>query len=706
MTVLPPGPAAGLLVLALALLPGAARAERPKYPPTPVREVADTLHGEVVTDPYRWLEDSDAPEVQAWTRAQNQLTQEWLARWPGRDSLRSRLAELFALDEVGSPEVCGDRYFFRRREGLQNHAVLYVRQGRPDAPRRVALDPNTFSSDGTVALDWEYPSPDGRLVAYGKSAGGDEQSTLYVRDVDSAGDLRDVIPNTARASVAWDPDGRGFCYTRHPAKGRVPAGEEVFHVRIFHHRLGAEPGLDPVVVDKEGRPVQENLAVYASSDHRWLFYARTLDWAKNDLFVRANGSAEAFRPVALDLDGVTRADGYGDRLFLLTNVNAPRCHVVAAPAQDPRPANWHEIVPQGDGVITAIRVVGGRLAVLTEEAAVSRLFLYSLDGKLEREIPTPAPGAISGVSGRPDGTELFFDFESFTYPPAVYRYDLASGRLSVYEKVEAGFDPGAYETRQVMATSKDGTRVPLFVVARRGLPRDGNQPTLLTGYGGFAISETPRFRAPGLAWLERGGVFAAACLRGGQEYGRSWHEAGRLGRKQNVFDDFYACARWLVDSSYTRPGKLGAVGGSNGGLLVGAALTQRPELFGAIVCQVPLLDMLRYDRFLIGRLWIPEYGTATDPQQFAWLRAYSPYQNVKPGTSYPATLFTAGEGDSRVHPLHARKMAALVQAASAGEAPILLRVEGKAGHGQGKPTSKRLDEAVDIYGFLMMQLGV
>ncbi|MBI5836384.1 MAG: S9 family peptidase [Candidatus Eisenbacteria bacterium] len=705
---------ASVLALALLLLPavaGAAESKagpvsgRPDYPPTQVRAVNDTLHGTVITDPYRWLEGDDEA-VRAWTATQNKFTQERLAAWPGRAALRARFEKLFAIPDVGAPSVYGRRYFSTRRDGLQNHAVVYVREGQFDGPAKPVLDPNTFSQDGTVALDWRYTSPDGGRIAYGKSAGGDEQSTLYVRDVATGRDLPDMIPNTARASVAWDPDGNGFSYTRHPARGEVPAGQEVFHVKIYHHRIGDDPSKDVVVVGKEGRAFQENLGVGASADWKWLFYSRSLDWAKNDLFVRANGAGEPFRPVAVGLDGRVGGDGYKGTLYLLTNVNAPRYRVVTAPPATPEPANWKELIPQQTGVMDGMDIIAGRIVLLVSEAAVSHVYLYSLDGKLEKEIPMPAPGTVTGISGDPDGAEMFFRFDSFTYPGSIYRYDFATGALALVDRADADFDPADFETRQVFAESKDGTRVPLFVVYKRGLHLDGARPALLSGYGGFAVTEAPRFRASVMAWLEHGGVFASACLRGGDEYGREWHEAGRLGRKQNVFDDFHACAEWLIGNRFTSPEKLAASGGSNGGLLVGAALTQRPDLFHAILCQVPLLDMLRYDKFLIGKYWVPEYGTADDAKQFEWLKAYSPYQNVKPGTKYPATLFTAGEGDSRVHPLHARKMAALVQAQTGGDAPILLRVEGKAGHGQGKPTSKRLDEAVDLYGFLMWQLGM
>ncbi len=678
---------------------------KPNYPGTPVRPVTDNYHGVSIVDPYRWIEDAANPEVVSWTAAQNEFTRQTLAGFGGREKLRNRLQLPFSVTTVSSPILFGKRLFYSKRSRLQNQPVIYCRDGAQGSSV-LALDPNGLSSDGTVAMDWMHPSSEGARIAYGTSAGGTERSTLHVRDVVSGSDLAEAIPNTQHCSLVWDPDNKGFSYSRHPAKGEVPEGEDVFHAQIFHHTLGADPKSDPIVFAEGKRVIQEERAVSGSSDNKWVFVTTSLDWAKNDLYVRANGSSEPFRTVAEGLDGQVTGDAFGGKLYLLTNVDAPKFHVVTVDPAAPGKDHWIEIIPQQTGVIEGMTLAGDRLVLRVTEAAVAHLEIFRLDGKPVGEVPLPAMGAISTVAGNPESPDLYFDYRTFTQPTTVYHYELATRSLATLEKSESGIDASAYEVSQVFVASKDGTRVPMFLVHRKGLAMDGARPTLLTGYGGFAVTEDPTFRATWIPWLDMGGVYADACLRGGNEYGREWHEAGRLGRKQNVFDDFYACAQWLTDNKVTDRGHLAAEGGSNGGLLVGAALTQRPEMFKAIVCAVPLLDMLRFQLFSIGRYWTPEYGSSEDSTQFQWLRAYSPYQNVKSGTAYPATLFEASEGDYRVDALHAKKMAALVQASTSSDAPILLRIESKAGHGQGKPTGKRIEEGVDILSFLMMQMGM
>jgi prolyl oligopeptidase len=694
------------LTLLLALAPQIAAAPRISYPESPVRDVPDTLHGRVLIDPYRWLEEDTTKAVQDWTAAQNALTRKVLDGFPGRALLEERLRNLYAIPVMSKPEVFGGRLFYSKRAGSQNQPLLLVRQTERQAAPRVVLDPNGLSADGTVALDWMFPSPDGSLIAYGTSASGSEKSTLKVRHVDSAEDLTERIEHTEFASVAWDPDAKGFLYTRHPARGQVPEGEEVFHERVYYHRLGDDPASDTLIFGGEGRPIQESRGVLTSSDRNWVFLETSLDWAKNDLYVRRSGSRDAFVPVAVGLDGNTHADAFGGRLYIRSNVHAPRYRILTADPAAPDSSNWKVLIPEQQGVIDEFAIVGGRIALAISEKAVSRLFLYGLDGSPIREVSLPTLGEVSDLAGEPGGKALYFVFTSFVYPAAVYRYDLERDTLEPLEKPTSDINASVFEAREDWVTSKDGTKVPIFVVHKKGVAMDGNRPTLLSGYGGFDISETPAFRPYVIPWLEAGGVYAQVCLRGGGEFGKEWHEAGRLERKQNVFDDFHAAAEWLVSTGITKPARLAGQGGSNGGLLVGAALTQRPELFGAIVCQVPLLDMIRYQRFSIARYWVPEYGSSEDTKQFEFLLAYSPYHNVKAGTRYPATLLTTAESDSRVAPLHARKMAALLQAKTGGDAPILLRVETKAGHGSGKPTSKRIAESVDILSFLMMRLGV
>lgn len=691
--------------LTLAVCATAARAERPAYPPTPVREVADTLHGKVLVDPYRWLEPDDAPEVQDWTAAQNAFTRKMLDGLPGREALAKRLGDLNAIPTHSKPRLHAGRLFYWKRSGTQSQPVLMMRPigGKDEA--RVVLDPNTLSADGTQAVDWSYVSGDGALLAYGVSSGGSEKSTLAIRRVDSGEDLPERIPHTQFASLAWDPDGKGFLYTRHPKPGDVPAGEEVFHKKVFHHRLGDDPERDAVVYDGAGRPMQENRAVWNSSDRSITFFQNSLDWSKNDVSFRRAGSDGAWTPLATGLAGLTRADAYAGTLYLRSNVDAPRWRVLTADPESPEPANWKVLIPEQAGVIEDMVFAGKRIALAVMENATSRLLLFGLDGKPQGEVTLPALGSISDLQGEPEGNFLGFVFTSFGHPGTVYRYDLTKGTLEPVEK-NKGFDPASVVARQEWVTSRDGVEVPVFIVHRKGLDATGGPPTILFGYGGFGVSETPAFRSSVIPWIEAGGVFVQACLRGGGEFGKAWHEAGRLEKKQTVFDDFYACAEWIHRELGTPPARLTAQGGSNGGLLVGAALTQRPELFGAVICQVPLLDMIRYQRFSIARYWVPEYGSSENPEQFPYLLAYSPYQNVKQGTAYPATLITTGASDSRVAPLHARKMAALLQARTGGEAPILLRADPKTGHGAGKPTAKRIEEAVDILSFLMSRMGM
>ncbi len=689
----------------LAVVCVAALADKPPYPATRSEDVVDTLHGVRVADPYRWLEKADDPEVQAWTEQQNAFTRKYLDGFGEvRAALTKRLEELFAANVGSAPQVFKDRYFFVKREGLENQPRLYVRKGASDAAPKLVIDPNTFSADGTVAIDWWYPSPDGTLIAYGKSASGSEKSTLYLRDVDGANDTTLVIPNTRACTVAWDADGAGFYYVRYPSEGDVPPGDEVYYRHVYYHKFGTEVKDDPKIFG-EGRPKEEWNNVSASSDNQWVFLSNSLDWSKNDLHLRGPAD-KAFRPIAVGLDGQFSGDVYDGKLFLHTNYNAPRYRIVVADPADPAESGWKDIVPEGKGVIQSFAIIGGKLVLNILENAYSRIAIYEPTGEHVGDVELPALGTVGEVNGAPDAPGLFFSFQSFAYPPTVFRYDLKEKKLDTIDRLDVAVDLDAFETRQVWFESKDGTKVPMFVIHKKGLSLDGGNPTILYGYGGFDQSITPTFVRTVFPWLERGGVYASVNLRGGGEFGKEWHLAGRLDKKQNVYDDMIAAAEKLIADGYTRPDRLAARGGSNGGLLMGAMMTQRPDLFRAIHCAVPLLDMIRYHNFSIARLWIPEYGSADDATQFKWLLAWSPYHNVKPGVKYPATLFTTADSDSRVDPMHARKMAALVQAATSSSAPILLWVESKAGHGAGKPLSKRIESDVDWLTFFMWQLGM
>ena len=677
---------------------------RPEYPPAPAVDVSDTLHGDTIPDPYRWLEEGDRPDTRDWTARQNALTESLLGAVPGRDRIRRRLDELLSIGALSTPEPVAGRYFYQRRDGRQNQPVLYVRQG-VQGEDRVLVDPNALDPAGTTALDWSYPSEDGRLLAYGLSENGSEQSLLHVLEVDSGTLLPDRIPRTRAADLACLPDGSGFYYTRYPAPEEVPAGEEHYHRAVYLHRLGTDPAADPLVfrpAEKEHWP-----GVGLSPDGRWLVIgvARTFD--QTDLYVQDLAAGTPPVPVAKDLAASFDGEVVRGRLYLRTNLDAPTYRVYVVDPERPAREGWREIVPpRSDAVLESVRIAGDRLALGYLERASSRLRLTDLDGADVREIALPTIGSLFGLGAEWDGHELFFGFTSYTVPPTVYRIDLATGVQERWRGVEADIDPARFEVRQVSFPSRDGTAITMFVVHRAGLERDGDRPAYLTGYGGFNISMTPAFSRSLLLWLERGGVVAIPNIRGGGEYGEDWHQAGMLGTKQNSFDDFIAAAEWLIRERYTRPGRLAAAGGSNGGLLMGAVLTQRPDLFRAVVVQVALLDMLRYHRFLIARLWIPEYGSADDAQQYRWLRAYSPYHHVRDGVAYPAVLLATAESDTRVDPMHARKMAARLQAATGSDRPILLRLEARAGHGAGKPLNKMLDELTDTWTFVFWQLGV
>jgi prolyl oligopeptidase len=687
------------------LVVSAVAAQQPDYPPTHRDNVVETIHGVQVHDPYRWLENADDPGLAAWVEQQNALTRDHLDRFAGeRQQLRRELEGLYEASVMSSPRRFGERYFYRKRDPGQNQSVLYVREGNLNAPARVLIDANKLSEDGTVSLDWWHPSPDGRLVVYGTSAGGNEDTTLYLRDVTTGKDTGLVIPHARHSSVAWDPDGKGFHYTRHPAPGSVPPGDEMYYRRLYYHKLGTDWREDPLVVG-EDQPKTASIDCDNSSDYSHQLLYITTDWARNDLYIREPG-ADEFTPVVVGLDAQFFGDVAGAKLFVRTNHRAPSYRIFEADVSNPTRQSWKDVVPERTGVIDEFRIVGGRLVVSLLEDVHSRLFVYELDGTLDREIELPALGTVRDLAGRPEHAQLFFRFSSFAYPAVTYQCDLDSGAMHELDRMEIALSPDEFVTKQVWFRSKDGTRVPMFVIHQRGLKLDGSNPAVLNAYGGFNISIRPEFRPGIIPWLERGGVFAIANLRGGGEFGRPWHLAGRKQKKQNVFDDMIAAAEKLISDGYTRPERLGTTGGSNGGLLMGAMITQRPDLFKAVVCGVPLLDMVRYHHSTIARLWIPEYGSAENPDEFRYLYAYSPYHHVQEGSPYPAVLFRTGEFDTRVDPMHARKMTALLQDSTGSDAPILLWVERKTGHGGGRPVSKRVAAELDQWTFFGWQLGM
>jgi len=673
------------------------------------KPLAETLHGTRIVDNYRWLEDGKNPETQKWVDAEMSYTRAVLDPLPGREQIHKRLTELLTIGNINVPQIGGKYYFYTRRDGMQNQPVLYVREGL-NGQDRVVVDANQLAADGTIALDWFEPSEHGKYVAYGTSPSGSEMSTLHIIETKTGKLLPDTIGRTRAASIAWKLDNSGFYYTRYPKKGDVAEGQEMYNRHIFYHELGSDPADDPLIFG-EGRDAEDWPNVTLSNDGRWLLIQVEQGWTKTELFLVDMKSDKPASRVTTGKNFLYGGQVFDGKLFITTNEDAPRYRVFVTDATNFDRENWKEIIPQTDAVLQGTGVFGGKLFAQYEQNASSQIKLFDLEGKKISDLALPTIGTVFGSGGKWDRDELFYGFQSFTVAPSIYHYDLKDGSTSLWTKVDApSIDPAAYEVQQEWYHSKDGTRVPMFVVHKKGLKKDGRNPTLVTAYGGFNVSLTPTFSRTAYLWMEHGGVYAIANLRGGAEFGEDWHRAGMLDKKQNVFDDMIAAAEHLIAEKYTDKNHLAVQGGSNGGLLMGAMITQRPDLFRAVVCQVPLLDMLHYQDFQIAKLWIPEYGSAENPEQFKWLYAYSPYHHVKPGAEYPAILFMTADTDTRVDPMHAKKMAALMQAeaknGTSRDRPILLRIETKAGHGAGKPVTKQIEEFTDLYSFLFWQLGV
>ena len=675
------------------------------YPPARVSDSVDVLHGVPVRDPYRWLEDSESDETIAWVAAQNALTASFIAG-PVRDALVSELTSLYAFERTSVPIERNGRVFFTRNTGLQNQPVLYVQEGVSGTPR-VLLDPNAIGADGTVALTALEPTEDGRFVAYALSRGGSDVQEIYVRDVESSTDLPDRLDWAKFTTISWLKDGSGFYYTRFPQPGTVPDGDEHYFCAVYFHRLGDPQSADRLVFDRPDRREVVFDARVAADDGCLVITAFEGSSDKSEvhlLYLTAPDRTPL--PLFSGFDAAyTFIDSADGRLFFRTDRDAPRGQIIAvqsnAPALDPQ-----VIVPEQADKLSTVLIAGDRLVASFLHDASDRVRLFRLDGEPDGEVSLPGIGSISGLEGRPGHSRLFLGFTSFTQPPASFWIELESRDLVAFAATERRIDPAAYVTSQVWCASKDGTRVPMFLVHRRDLPLDGRRPVLLSGYGGFNISLTPAFDPSTFALLDRGGVIAVANLRGGGEYGEAWHQAGMFDRKQNVFDDFIAAAEWLCANGYTTPRKLAIEGGSNGGLLTSAVMVQRPDLFGAVLCRVPVADMLRYHLFTVGRFWVSEYGSADDQLQFPYLLAYSPYHNVRDGVAYPPILITTADTDDRVSPGMAKKLAARLQAASPVGGPSLIRVETKAGHGAGKPVSKVIEEEADLLAFLFKYLEV
>ncbi len=698
---------AGPMKLALLMLTTAAIAV--DYPPTRQADVVDDYHGTKIADPYRWLEDDNSVETAAWVEAQNKVTFGFLETIPQRAAIRERLKTLWNYERFGIPHKEGGRYFFTHNSGLQNQAVLLVAEAI-DAEPRLLLDPNALSTDGTVSLTGWAPSDDGNLLAYSISRSGADWQEWHVRDVRTGRDLDDVVKWSKFSGASWTKDGSGFYYSRYdePKAGEERKGVTEFQKLCFH-KLGTPQSSDALIYE---RPDHKDWGFGGdvTEDGHWLIIhvSRGTD-PKNALFYR-----DLTKPDAPIVELLTEFDAEysfidndGPVFFLQTDLKAPMRRLIAIDVAKPARAGWREIIPQSPDTLEGTSVVGGKFVCTYLHNAHSAVRVFGMDGKLVREAALPGLGSAGGFGGKKGDAETFHSFTSFTTPTTIYRYDVSSGESSVFKAPKVGFDAARYETKQVFATSKDGTRVPMFITLRRGQKLDGKQPVLMHGYGGFNISLTPMFGIMRAVWLELGGIYVEANLRGGGEYGSEWHLAGTKERKQNVFDDFIACAEWLIKNGYTTPEKLAISGGSNGGLLVGAVMTQRPDLFGATLPSVGVLDMLRFHKFTIGWAWTSDYGSADDAEQFKALHAYSPLHQLKPGTRYPATLITTADHDDRVVPAHSFKFAARLQECQAKDGPpVLIRIETKAGHGAGTALAKVIEETADELAFLVKTLGV
>jgi prolyl oligopeptidase len=676
------------------------------YPDTHRSDHVDAYHGVQVADPYRWLEDPDSQQTRDWVAAQNAVTFPYLQSLPGRVALEQRLTELWDYERYGVPRQRGGRYFFTRNDGLQNQSVLYVADSL-DAEPRVLLDPNLLSEDGTVSLAGWVVSQDGRWLAYGLADGGSDWQRWKVREVATGQDLSDDLQWVKFSHTSWTEDSQGFFYSRYDAPEQGQELTDVnYYQKLYYHRVGQPQEADQLVYQRPDEK-QWGFAGQVTEDGQYLIISV---WRgteeKNQVFYKS--LAEPDSPVVELLAGFDAQYDFlgndGATFWFLTDLDAPLRRVVAIDIRQPAREAWRELIPQDQSVLEGASVVGDQFFAVYLQDAASRVRLFDLNGQFLRDLPLPSIGSAGGFGGRRDDRETFYSFTNFTTPTTIYRYDLTSGSSTVFRRPQVAFDPDAYETRQVFYPSKDGTPVPMFITARKDLPRNGDQPTLLYAYGGFNISVTPQFSVTNLVWLEQGGVYAVANLRGGGEYGRAWHEAGMLENKQTVFDDFLAAAQWLIDQGYTRPQRLGIRGGSNGGLLVGAAMTQRPDLFGAALPAVGVMDMLRFHQFTIGWAWVSEYGSSADPDQFRTLLAYSPLHNLRAGVQYPATLVTTADHDDRVVPAHSFKFAAQLQHVQGGDAPVLIRIETSAGHGAGTPTSKLIAASADWLAFLQAAL--
>ena len=679
--------------------------EKINYPETRKTDTIDVYFGTQVADPYRWLEDDNSEETAAWVKAQNDVTNAYLAKIPFRDQVRERLTSMWNYPRYGVPFKKGGKYFFFKNDGIQNQSVLYIQDSLQAEPR-VFLDPNKLSEDGTTALGTYSVSKDGKYFAYAISKAGSDWNEIYVMETETGKQLADKLEWVKFSGISWREN--GFYYSRYdkPSGGGVLSSKNEY-MKVYYHVVGDPQEKDVLVYENRNYPLR-NYGITATEDGRYLVLGESESTSGNSLYIKDLENpqagfvkiAEGFR---FDYSYISNQDG---KFLILTNADAPKYRLIEVDLSSPAPENHRIIIPEREEVLVSAEVAGGRIVCEYMKDATNRLYVYTTGGSFVHEVDLPGPGTIAGFEGKKDENEAFFAFTSFTYPSTVFVYDILNNTSKVFFDSELDFDPAKYESKQVFYTSKDGTKVPMFIVHKAGLNLDGNNPVYLYGYGGFNVSLTPVFSVSRLLFIEQGGVFAMPNLRGGGEYGEAWHRAGTKLQKQNVFDDFIAAAEYLIAEKYTQPEKIAIAGGSNGGLLVGACMTQRPDLFAVALPAVGVMDMLRFHKFTIGWAWTEDYGSSEDSVQFQYLLGYSPLHNLKPGTCYPATLVTTADHDDRVVPAHSFKFAATLQEHQSCNNPALIRIETNAGHGAGKPVSKMIDEATDIWSFTMYNLGM
>ncbi|MFQ6610009.1 MAG: prolyl oligopeptidase family protein [Fidelibacterota bacterium] len=676
-----------------------------KYPAAPRSDQVDDFHGTAVVDPYRPLEDLDAPETKQWVDAQNVLTESYLKQIPYREKIRSRLTELWDHPRSSLPFKRAGRYFQYKNSGLQNQSILYYKDGI-DGVEKVALDPNQLSEDGTVALSSLDIHKDGKLVAYGISRSGSDWVEYFVRDIDSGKDLDDHLQWVKFSEATWHPDGSGFYYARYPEPKTGDEYEDVnVNQKLYFHKLGT-PQIEDELIYEDSEHPQYGFSASVTEDEQFLILTV---WAgtenKNLLYIRPLESSLPFRPVVDEWIGEFSVIGHEDqKLYVMTTYEAPLGKIITIDTQFLKPESWTTIIPESDVVLRSVGMIDHHLFATYRRDVVDEVNIYDFSGAFLHSMTLPDLGSVN-LSGRYDDPEIFYQFTSYLYPSTIFQYDYLKDISQLYEKSNIDFDPSKYESKRIFYESKDGTRVPMFIIHKKGIIKNGNNPTYLYGYGGFNISLTPGFSFSRLVWLEHGGIYAVPNLRGGGEYGETWHEAGMLAHKQNVFDDFISAAEYLIDEGYTSPSKLAIGGGSNGGLLVSAVMMQRPDLFGTVNCDVPVADMLRYHKFTIGWAWVNEYGSADVADQFPYLYAYSPLHNVIKGEAYPPIMITTGDHDDRVVPSHSFKLIATLQEKNGSKNPMLIRIETDGGHGAGLPTEKAIAKSTDVWSFLLYSLG-